>query len=76
MDIRLQFTTRTSYGRSGGSTSIDLSDSLRGRENRLKRVRDQLNRERETVTVIGADPEFWAWLEAEADKIVPRLVKF
>ena len=63
---------RTFYGRSGGSTGIDLSDSLRGRENRLKRVRDQLNRDRETVTVIGADPKFWAWLEA--GKIIPRLV--
>ena len=53
MDIRSLFPVRASYSRSGGSTSIDLSDSIQGKENRLNRVREQQALDRETIYIEG-----------------------
>ena len=65
MDIRSLFPVRASYSRSGGRSSVDLSDSIQGKENRLQRVRDQLNYDRETVTLDGPiSPALQTYLDA------------
>ena len=53
MDIRALFGPRRHYSRAGGRSSIDLSDSIQGKENRLKRVREQQTLDRETIYIEG-----------------------
>jgi hypothetical protein len=67
MDILSLFAPRRHYGRSGGSTRVDLSDSLIGRHNRLERVRAQQTLDLETIYIEGN-------YTPHPGRIVPRLV--
>ena len=64
MDITQILGPRRHYSRSGGRSSIDLSDSIQGKENRLERVRAQRRQDLETVYVEGMTPELQAYLDA------------